>query len=675
MKLITSFLLLASLAIGSLSASASDQVRQNRYPLVQKPYMELPLGSIHPAGWLYSMLDSQRCGMTAAMDELYPQVMGESNGWLGGDGDRWERGPYWVDGMLPLAYIMNDSTLITKVQPWIEWALSSQKEDGFFGPETDSPNLPGIQRDNAKDWWPRMVVLKILKQHYSATGDSRVIPFMTNYFRYQLESLSQTPLDNWTFWSLFRASDNMQAIYWLYNITGDSFLLDLADLIHTQMYDFDKAFSEGDVLSNMNTIHCVNLAQGIKSPAVWYQQTADPALLKNLKKGFADLKKYNGWPTGMYGADEDLHGKNPTQGTELCSIVEMMLSLEEIFQITGDAFYAEYLERVAFNALPTQISDDFMKRQYFQQANQVVCKRDKHNFSTDHEDTDNVFGLLTGYPCCTSNLHQGWPKFTQNLWYATPDKGLAAMIYSPSVVIAKVSDDRQVTIKEETAYPFEEEIRFVVSFEGSSRVRFPLHLRMPSWCEAPVVMVNGKEYQVQIRGDIAVINREWRSGDCVSLTLPMHLSSQKWYQNSVSIERGPLIYALRIEEKWKKTAFKGQERVKFGDAYYEVYPQSAWNYGLLEFDPQAMEEAFKVEIDNEKLSTNYPWNLEENPVQIKAQAMQIPYWTIYNGSAGPLPWSPVQKYKCTNQAEVILVPYGCTTLRISEFPVISEVYY
>lgn len=128
------------------------------------------------------------------MDKLYPLVMGERNGWLGGDGDQWERGPYWIDGLLPLAYLLDDTQLKAKVQPWIEWALNSQREDGFFGPAKDYPGEAGIQRDNSHDWWPRMVMLKILQQYYSATNDQRVIRFMTNYFRYQLKTL---PENHW----------------------------------------------------------------------------------------------------------------------------------------------------------------------------------------------------------------------------------------------------------------------------------------------------------------------------------------------------------------------------------------------------------------------------------------------------------------------------------------------
>ncbi|MDD2642630.1 MAG: glycoside hydrolase family 127 protein, partial [Bacteroidales bacterium] len=400
------------------SRESQAQYIVNREPLQPNPYIELPLGSIQARGWLLEMLERQRSGITSSLDELYPQVMGIRNGWLGGDGDQWERGPYWIDGLLPLAYLLDDADLKSKVQPWIEWTLSSQREDGFFGPSTDFSYEKGVQRSNSKDWWPRMVMLKVLCQYYSATADERVISFMTNYFRYQLNTLPQTPLGNWTFWAEYRACENLQAVLWLYNITGDGWLLDLARLLHSQSIDYTHIFLDTDNMKKTASIHGVNLAQGLKEPVIYWQVQADEKYLNAVKKGLQDIRDYNGIPNGMFGADELLHGNNPTQGSELCTAVELMYSLEQMIRITGDTEYADLLEKIAYNALPAQISDDFTSRQYFQQANQVLVTRNIHNFDINHGETDLVFGLLTGYPCCTSNLHQGWPKFTGNLWYA-----------------------------------------------------------------------------------------------------------------------------------------------------------------------------------------------------------------------------------------------------------------
>ena len=652
-----------------LSQVVEGNYKNNRYPLLRKPLMELPLGSIKPKGWLHEMLVRQKNGASGQMDVLYPSVMGKRNGWLGGDGDQWERGPYWIDGLLPLAYILDDDVLKAKVQPWIEWALQSQREDGFFGPEKDYPGEPGLQRDNSQDWWPRMVVLKILQQYYSATNDKRVVAFMTKYFRYQLNTLPQKPLGHWSSWAEFRACDNLQAVYWLYNLTGEDFLLELGHLLHRQSFSFIDMVDRGD-LRRTCTIHCVNLAQGIKEPIIYYQQDTDRKYIDAVKEGFRDIRRFHGQPQGMYGGDEALHGNNPTQGSELCSAVELMYSLEKMVEITGDIDFADHLERIAFNALPAQISDDFMTKQYFQQPNQVMVTRHRRNFDQDHEGTDLAFGTLTGYPCCFSNMHQGWPKFTRHLWYATPDNGIAAIVYSPSEVTANVGDNVPVVISEDTYYPMDHQITFTIKEVRNKvkQVKFPFHLRVPKWCKQAEIRVNGKMEQTVKGGKIAIVDRIWKRNDKIELYLPMEVFTSTWYENAVSIERGPLVYALKMEENWEKKEFKDSW---YGSYYYQVTSSDPWNYGLVDFDRNRMNEVAQVSINSQKQQLDFPWNQENAPVEIKMKARLIPTWTVYNEMAGPQPFSFCGSAEGGEQ-EITLIPYGCTTLRISEFPVVGK---
>lgn len=665
--------LLALLCVGfTFTAQAAPNYPNNRAPLVQKPYVELPLGAIKAKGWLLQMLENQRSGATGQMDQLYPLVMGERNGWLGGDGDQWERGPYWIDGLLPLAYLLDDEALKQKVQPWIEWTLASQREDGFFGPAKDYPYEPGVQRDNSADWWPRMVMLKILQQYYSATGDERVVGFLTNYFRYQLNTLPEKPLGNWTFWAEYRACDNLQAVYWLYNITGDAFLLDLGKLIHQQAYDFVGMFLERNDLTRISTIHCVNLAQGLKEPVIYYQQDQQQRYLDAVKKAFADIRLYHGQAQGMYGGDEQLHGSAPTQGVEFCSVVELMFSLEKMIEITGDLDFVDHLERVAFNALPAQATDDFGYHQYYQQANQVKVSRHRHNFDQDHAGTDILFGILSGYPCCASNQHQGWPKFTQHLWYATPDNGLAALVFSPSEVTAKVGNGVSVTLTEETHYPMDGKITFTVRLNDKKtrQVDFPFHVRIPSWTKGATITVNGERVKTTDGATVEIISRTWKSGDRVELEFPMTIRTDTWHENAVSVERGPLVYALKMEEQWGRYEFPADEQAGFGDHALTVDSPTPWNYaftGLYNKDPN---QVFTVRIDPEKLKRDYPWNPENAPISITGKAKQLPYWSLYNESAGPQPYSPTfdNSLQDVPEVEITLIPYGATTLRISEFP-------
>ncbi len=637
-------------------------------------YQELPLGSIRPEGWLEEMLLRQRDGITAHLDELYPSVCGPDNGWLGGEGDRWERGPYWIDGLVPLAYILDDEALKAKARPWIEWTLASQQENGFFGPDKSYPYIEGLQRGMAHDWWPRIVALKYMWQYFNATGDERVIPFFLKYFRYQLETLPDKHLGHWTFWSEYRAGDNLDIVLWLYHRTGEAWLLDLAALLHSQSYPFTQAFAERDMLTRMGSIHCVNLAQGLKEPVIWWQVSGDKRDLEAVRQGLEDLRQFNGFPTGMYGADEALHGNNPTQGSELCASVEMMYSMEQMLKVTGDVFFADYLVKVAYNMLPAQISDDFRWHQYLQQANQVTCSFGVHNFDVGYKGTGQVFGLLTGYPCCTCNLHQGWPKLTQNLWYRSSD-GLAALVYAPCRMQARIGRT-QVSIREETYYPMDETVRF--SIDPSRAVEFTLSLRIPQWCETPVLSVNGES--VPCEGPVARVTRKWRKGDTVTLTLPMTVRSSRWYQNAAALERGPLVFALGIPERWEERHFDGKMAAEFGDTYFEVFPEGTWNYGLMKAAVYESATAVTVCKDTARMTGRWYWSLDHAPVTLQVPAARIPDWTLYNGDTGPLPYSQVpfrgandmSSHSADSIETITLVPYGCTTLRISEFPVLTQ---
>ena len=667
------FLLIIVISI-ALRLNATDY-QGNRAPLINKPYIELPLGSVKAEGWLLDQLQRMSKGMTGELDVLYPEVMSEKNGWLGGTGHAWERGPYWIDGLVPLAYTLNDQHLKDKAQKWIEWALASQQDNGFFGPhngkvDTEDPSQANI-KDATRDWWPRMVMLKVMQQYYSATGDQRIIDFLTRYFKYQLKELPLKPITYYgAYWAGARGGDNLMVVYWLYNITGDKYLLDLAELIHKQTFDWTNFLPDYRKMSTLFSLHTVNLAQGIKEPVIYYQQSGDKKFVDATEAGFENVMRFHGWPTGLYGGDEHLHTANPTQGSELCAAVEMMFSLEKILEITGDPKWADKLERIAFNALPTQTTDAFDARQYYQQCNQIEISRKVRNFQVNYSGTDQLFGLLTGYPCCTANLHQGWPKFTAHLWYATPDGGAAALAYSPCQVDINAGG-KEINIKEDTFYPFDEKVKFTITVKDGGTATFPLHLRIPSWTKGVTLKINETGHSTPKSASVAIIKREWKNGDTVELTFPMTVTQSEWFENSVAIERGPLLYALKIGEDWHKV--DATDRYA---SYYEVYPTSDWNYALIQskLTPDSIDHEFVV--NKKGYSESYPWNLENAPIEIKTKARKFSIWTYYNGNTGPLPFSvnhPHGEGKNPiygKEIDITLIPYGCTTLRITEFPVV-----
>ena len=663
------------LTIATTQAQQKPSSSNRLTPLALSKYRELPLGAIKPEGWLQQQLVIMKNGATGHLDEYYPKLKND-NGWLGGKGDGWEETPYWLDGAVPLAYLLDDKALQDKVLKYINWSLEHQRPTGFFGPLTkkELAGKPMESCADGDDWWPRMVMLKVMQQYYTATNDPRVIPFMTKYFKYQHESLKTCPLGKWTEWSESRGGDNIMAVYWLYDHTGEKFLLDLADQLYKQTTNWTdllggRNWAIGAAVNQTNQKwmdrHAVNVGMGLKLPAEYYRGKKEIKYLTAVKTGFGDLMTLHGLPHGMFSGDEDLHGNEPTQGVELCAIVETMFSLEEIIGIIGDPAYMDALERMTFNALPTQTTDDYQSRQYFQIANQVQVSRGVFDFSLPFDrGMNNVFGPYAGYTCCTANMHQGWTKFSSHLWYATESKGVAALEYAPNTLKTKVAGGTDVTIQETTNYPFDDQIIFTINLPKPTT--FPLALRIPGWCTEATVILNGKKLRSDKGGQVISLVRAWQNGDNVTLQLPMTVKTSNWAKNSRTIERGPLVYALKIETN------VNEKNEKTEGTYFEYQPKSTWNYGL---PKSVVDDPVKyTTVTLKPMPANFVWNEASAPIEIKTTGRQIPSWKLVEGVARQpvTPRDGIYKGDVDDKVETLtFIPYGCTKLRVVAFPVVK----
>lgn len=625
------------------SATPPQQPQAPGEPAGEAALKELPLGAIRPTGWLLDQLRLQASGITGQLADIWPDV-GEDNAWLGGNGDDWERGPYYLDGLLPLAHLLEDENLKARATRWVDAILASQQADGQFGPTTNV------------DWWPRMVALKVLTQHTDATGDERVPPFLEKYFRFQERELPSRPISSW---GRVRGADNVLSVIWLYDRTGEDWLLTLARLLLAQTADWStfilKHLTAGPAPDFKLLTHGPNVAMGLKTPAVNYLVDGDRQHIDDTFEMLATLERFHGLVHGVFSGDEWLAGREPVQGVETCQVVELMFTVEQQARIFGDGRFGDFLEEIAFNLLAAANDPQMLAHQYHQQANQVLVSVAQRDWSFSGDDA-NIFGFAPHFGCCTANLHQGWPKLVRSLWMVDRNDALTAVAYAPCTVDAIVRGQR-VGLDVQTQYPFEEGI--AVHVRVADPHRFALRLRIPYWCKDAVIDIAGEK--VDITADESgyfAIDRVWAPGDVVVLTLPMPVRTVARDKGAVGVRMGPLVLVLGVPENWHQVAGAP------GLGEWEITPRASWNIGLWVDRPEGIG-AWPV---RRTPVGPVPFLRTAAPIVARGHGVMVPEWRLHHNSAGPLPQSPVAS--AWPMDPYTLVPYGCARIRIAEFPTV-----
>lgn len=591
-------------------------------------------------GWLNKQLMLQANGLNGNLDKVWPDI--KDSAWIGGKCEGWERVPYWLDGFVPLAYLLENQDMIGRAKKYVDAIISFQREDGWICPCND-------EERKDYDTWAVLLITKVLCLYADCSKDERILEVVRKCLKQLNSHINEHTLRNW---GAARWFEGLIAVAWVYERTGEEWLLTLAKKLRAQGVDWRKLFESG-LIAECNSgwdyfSHIVNITMMLRSEVLYSKFTEVNS------EEFADLAlKYldnaHGAAMGHIMGDECLSPNTPIQGAELCSVVELMYSYEWLFAVSGNTKWLDRLEELAYNSLPAAISPDMWTHQYDQMVNQVACyPMENQPFRTNCE-TAHIFGLEPHFGCCTANFGQGFPKFALTAFMKN-DEGIVSAIPVPSAVHTNI-DGTDVKCELITDYPFRNSLKYCVTAEGAAE--FTLSLRIPSFVKKAEV-----DGEIVKCGDFARIRRRWQGYTEINVEFEYETETVKRPDNMICIRRGPLFYSIPIAEKWEKVEYvKDNVERKFPYCDYYVYPNSKWNYALASDEFAVSEHSFEL-----------PFNPDTPPISIETEMVEIP-WGFHGGYCDRLPQSlsPIGE-----KEKVRLIPYGCTNLRMTEIPKIRQ---
>lgn len=663
-------------------------------------FSELPLSSIEPQGWLKAYLEKQKDGITGHLDETggFPF---NTYGWAGPgisdvpqDPYAYEQTGYWVDGMIRCAYLLNDKDLIGKATSHTSYVLAHPDQDGYLGPL--------LLKTQTR--WPHVVFFRALFAYWSATGEQGVPSALGRHF-----------LSSPYAYVGGREACAIEAILWAYERNGNNALLQLA----VELYRKFEASLEVNGVSpaefsdgKPSAAHGVTYNEMAKLGALLYMETGDERYLTVSIDAYEKLDKFHMLVDGVHSSSEGMREVTPLESHETCDIADYSWSVGYLLMATGQPDYADKIERACFNAAPGAVDEEFNSLQYFSCPNQVVAAHNSNHNIYFRGDRTMSFATSHIAACCSGNVNRIMPNYASRLWMKDGSNGIVAALYAPSRVTHLVGDKQQeVTITEKTRYPFSDRIIFTLNMKESCE--FPFTVRVPGWCEQAKISINDEPLDQELKpGSFVRINRKYSDGDEVVLVLPQAVRASTWPYGGIAIEKGPLVYSLKIEEEWQTPANVAEAAIGLIGAYNlqwhypgllanNVYAKSAWNYAL---DIDVTNVSSRVHETASDWQEEHPWSRSAPPIKLRVPARRLIGWELekhkeitleggvdvpglvpLNASAkdGPtrfklkgdfvftpqLPTQPTATIRLASETEMVtLVPYGCAKLRVTIFP-------
>ena len=618
-------------------------------------FSETSITRTSPEGWLKSFLKIQAEGLTGNIYAAgYPY---NSVGWKGQvqlpEGTptfknwwAYEQTAYWIDGALRCGYLLDNQSLIDSAEGYIHHILENARPTGELGTNHWGENK-----------WPHAVLFRAFMAAYSATGNKAILAGLQKHFKATADNYSEG-----------RNIMNIETMCWLYGLTQDDELLKIAQNAYREFNLLDS----GDVslygLSSEEIPHehGVTYLESVKIPIILHIYTGNQVYLDAALKGFEKLEKYHLLIDQVPGSSERLNGKRSNQVHETCDISDFIWSAGYFLMATGEAKWADKMEKACFNAGMGAITKDFKQHQYYSGPNQFLANKNSSPWNAKAGWYQQSRPRMAYRPyhdteCCTGNINRFLPTYVNRMWLNDKKGGITVALYGPSSFKYDTGEANQAfTIHQITDYPFSGEINFEVTSKSKKGKVFSLSLRIPEWSTTTSISINGEKIQEKITpGTFFQITREFKHGDHLQLNLEMKTQLVFWEGNGVALERGPLLFSYPIPNIVNED--ESQKMYMEGFSSLEIDPDGTWAYA-----PE-LENTEKIAVITEKMPEN-PWLLETSPVKLRIPVWKIRGWNLESEFTPDLP----QEYDLLEKENITLVPMGATTLRVTIFPDVKK---